>query len=74
MSSLYTHRVSLTTRRKLESVNLKPIKNPMGKIVRKDYLLIAMERRNAKLRDPPRGKTIYRDNNTTLYGIALLRL
>jgi hypothetical protein len=40
--------------RKLESVNLKPIKNPMGKIVRKDYLsTAAVERRDAKLRDPP---------------------
>jgi hypothetical protein len=33
--------------RKLKSVNLKPVKNPMGKIVRKDYLLIAVERCNA---------------------------
>ena len=46
----------------------------MGKIVRKDYLLTAMEKRNAKLRDPLRGKTFYRNNNTTPYGIALLRL
>jgi len=74
MSSLYARRVLLMIRRKLESVNLKPVKNPMGKIVRKDYLLTAVERRNAKLRNPLRGKTFYRDNNTTLYGIALLRL
>jgi len=74
MSSLYARRVSLTTRRKLESVNLKPVKNPMGKIVRKDYLSTAVERRDAKLRDPPRGKTFYRDDNTTPYGIALSRL
>jgi len=47
MSSLYARRVSLTTRRKLESVNLKPVKNPMGKIVRKDYLSTAVERRDA---------------------------
>jgi len=47
----------------------------MGKIVRKDYLLIAViERRDAKLYDPLRGKTFYRDNNITPYGIALLRL
>jgi hypothetical protein len=80
MSSLYAHRVSLTTRRKLESVNLKPVKNPMGKIVRKDYLSTAVE--IAKLfvinretvRDSPRGKTFYRDDNTAPYGIALLRL
>ena len=30
------------------------LKNPMGKIVRKDYLsTAAVERRDAKLRDPP---------------------
>jgi len=46
----------------------------MGKIVRKDYLLIAVERHNAKLRDPLRGKTFYYNDNITLYGIALLRL
>jgi len=47
----------------------------MGKIVRKDYLLTAViERRDVKLRDPLRGKTFYRDNNTTPYGIVLLRL
>ena len=41
-------------KRKLESVNLKPVKNPMGKIVRKDYLsTAAVERRDVKLRDPP---------------------
>jgi len=74
MSSLYAYRILLTTRRKLESVNLKPIKNPIGKIVRKDYLSIAVEKRDAKLRNPPRGKTFYRDDNTTPYGIALLRL
>jgi hypothetical protein len=32
--------------RKLESINLKPVKNPMGKIVRKDYLSTAVERRD----------------------------
>jgi hypothetical protein len=74
MSSLYAYRVLLIIRRKLESVNLNPIKNPIGKIVRKDYLLTAVERRDVKLRDPPRGKTFYRDDNTTPYGIALLRL
>jgi len=46
----------------------------MGKIVRKNYLLTAIERRDAKLRDPLRGKTFYRDDNTTPYGIVLLRL
>jgi hypothetical protein len=55
-------------RRKLESVNLKPDKNPMGKIFRKDYLSTAVK--IAKLRD--RGKTFYRDDNTAPYGIALL--
>jgi hypothetical protein len=33
--------------RKLKSINLKPVKNPIEKIVRKDYLSIAMERRDA---------------------------
>jgi len=47
----------------------------MGKIDRKDYLLTAVvERRDAKLRDPLRGGTFYRDDNITPYGIALLRL
>jgi len=32
-------------RRKLESVNSKPVKNPVGKIIRKDYLSTAVERR-----------------------------
>jgi len=56
------------------------LKNPVGKIVRKDYLLTAVEiakkksrkGKDAKLiRDPPRGKTFYCDDNTTPYGIAL---
>jgi len=74
MSSLYAYRVLLIIRRKLKSVNLKPVKNPIGKIVRKDYLLTAIERRDAKLRDPLRGKTFYCDDNITLYSIVLLRL
>ena len=46
----------------------------MGKIVRKDYLLRAVEKRDIKLRDPLRGKMFYYNNNTTPYSIALLRL
>jgi len=58
----------------------------MGKIVRKDYLLTAMEIAKLKLFailqgkdaklvcNPLRGKTFYRDDNTALYSIALSRL
>ena len=44
----------------------------MGKIIRKDYLLTAVE--IVKKETAKRGKTFYRDNNTTPYDIVLLRL
>ena len=44
----------------------------MGKIIGKDYLLIAME--NAKCSQFSRGKTFYCDDDTALYSTALLRL
>ena len=44
----------------------------MGKIVKKDYLLIAME--NAKYLQFSRGKIFYYNNNTVLYSIVLLKL
>ncbi len=55
-------------KRKLESVNLKPVKKSCGKkLSGKTTYQTAVE--IAK-----RGKTFYRDDNTAPYGIALLRL
>ena len=44
----------------------------MGKIVRKDYLLTAVE--NVKYSRFFRGKMFYYNDDTALYGIVLLRL
>ena len=63
----------IVRRRKLASVNLKPVKKPCGKNCQ-ERLLINSCGNCETVRDSPRGKMFYRDNNAAPYGIALSRL
>ena len=73
MKAINTNDDVVGRRRKLKSVNLKPVKNPVGKIGRKNYLSTAVERREMCSRSS-RGKTFYCDDDTAPYSTVLSRL